>query len=103
MKLKKIAGFAAGAVALFALSTAAQALSITPSSAGVLGRNLGPRNCEPGCVYATFGLTNDGSLQMLYKADAADEGGVPEEESGLFAGSYGTAFFQCAPEFDDQL
>jgi hypothetical protein len=92
MRLKKITAFAASAVALFALSTAVQALSLTPSSPGVIGRNLGPSNCEPGCVYTTFGLTNDGSLTLLYKADAADEGGVPEEEDGSFQDNYSTVF-----------
>jgi hypothetical protein len=84
---RKISGLVATGVALFALSTVAQALSLTPSSTGVIGRNLGPSNCEPACVYDTFGLEADGSLQLLYKQD------VGGPESGSFAGSYSTAFF----------
>lgn len=95
MKIQKIAGFAASVIALFALSTAAQALTLTPASPGVIGRDLGPTNCEPGCVYTTFSLVNDGSLQLLYKQDVG--GG----ESGSFAGSYSTEFFNSPGDPED--
>jgi hypothetical protein len=101
MKIQKIAGFAASVVALFALSTAAQALSLTPASPGVIGRNLGPSNCEPGCVYTTFGLTNDGSLNLLYKADVGDFDRPATIESGSFAGSYNTVFANSAFDPED--
>lgn len=71
----------------------AQALDLSPSTSGVvLGSSLtpptGPANCEPGCVYQAFGLTNDGSLSLLYKADA----GTTVSESGSFALNYSTVF-----------
>lgn len=93
MRLQKIAAFAASAVALLALSTTAQALSISPSTPGVIAAYINPpRNCEPECVYGAFGLANDGSLQLLYKAEAANEGGVPQAEEGSFLSSYSTVF-----------
>lgn len=92
MRLQKIAAIAASAVALLALSTTAQALSITPSTPGVSMYLFPPSNCAPGCVYNAFGLPNDGSLQLLYKADSAREGGTPSNEEGLFASSYSTVF-----------
>ncbi|OQW32185.1 MAG: hypothetical protein A4E20_03435 [Nitrospira sp. SG-bin2] len=66
----------------------AYALDLTPSTTGVFGLNLGPANCEPGCVYNAFGLPNDGSLSLLYKADV----GTTVSEEGTFAGSYSTTF-----------
>ncbi|MFN3681728.1 MAG: hypothetical protein ACK4VP_06780, partial [Nitrospira sp.] len=48
----------------------------------------GPSNCEPGCVYQAFGLVNDGSLSLLYKADV----GTAVSESGSFASNYDTTF-----------
>ena len=60
---------------------------LTPSTAGVFSPNgLGPSNCEPGCVYTAFSLTNDGSLSLLYKGDTS------EPDDGLFAASYDTTF-----------
>jgi hypothetical protein len=89
MKLaSRLVAIAAAGIGLLALSSPAQALSITPSTTGVFGANLGPRNCEPGCVYAAFGQVNDGSLTLLYKADV----GSPVSETGSFAGSYNTVF-----------
>lgn len=66
------------------------ALDLTPSTTGVFGLNLGPSNCEPGCVYSAFGLTNNGSLQLLYKADQVNN--AAPAESGAFATSYSTQF-----------
>ncbi|MGA6826455.1 PEP-CTERM sorting domain-containing protein [Nitrospira sp. NS4] len=71
----------------------AHALGITPSTSGVIpGSSLtpatGPANCEPGCVYRAFGLPNDGSLSLLYKAGQ----GTIVSETGLFATSYTTKF-----------
>ncbi|MBX3703919.1 MAG: PEP-CTERM sorting domain-containing protein [Steroidobacteraceae bacterium] len=88
----KLVAIAAAAIGLVALSAPAQALSINPSTPGVFGLNLGPSNCEPGCVYTAFGLTNDGSLQLLYKSD------VGGPESGSFAGSYNTVFANTATD-----
>lgn len=101
MRLHKIVSFAASAVALFALSTAAQALSLTPASPGVIGRDLGSSNCEPECVYSTFGLTDDGSLQLLYKANVGDFDRPGTTEDGSFAGSYDTVFANSAFDPED--
>lgn len=102
MKIQRIAGFAAGAVALFAFSMAAQALSLTPSSPGMIGIYINPpSNCEPGCIYDAFGLTNDGSLELLYKADVGDEDAPATIESGGFAGSYNTVFSNSAFDPED--
>lgn len=70
--------------------TSAHALSLTPSTSGVFGQNLGSNNCEVGCVYTAFGVPNDGSLQLLYKAD------VGSGDSGTFAASYSTVFSNTA-------
>jgi len=69
MKMQKIAGLGVSIVALFALASAAQALSLTPASPGVIPGDLGPSNCEPGCVYTAFGLANDGSLTLYHEHD----------------------------------
>ncbi len=53
--------------------------ALDPGSAGVFGRDLGPSDCEPECVYSSFGIANDGSLSLLCKAEAANEGGEPED------------------------
>lgn len=102
MKLfSKLVAFAAAGIGLVALSAPAQALTITPSTVGIIPANLGPANCEPGCVYAAFGLVNDGSLTLLYKADVGDEGDPTTTESGSFAGSYDTEFFNSALDPED--
>lgn len=82
-----------GAIALgVGLSgTQVYALDLSPSTSGVvLGSSLTPptssSNCEPGCVYRAFGLPNDGSLSLLYKAN------VGGREEGSFAGNYNTVF-----------
>lgn len=84
-----------GAVALGIGLSGAQvyALDLSPSTAGVvLGSSLTPpttsSNCEPGCVYQAFGLPNDGSLSLLYKADQ----GTTVTEAGTFAANYSTVF-----------
>ena len=69
------------------------ALDVTPLTSGIIaGSSLtpatGPSNCEAGCVYDAFGLTNDGSLNLLYKANQ----GTTVSETGLFAASYTTVF-----------
>lgn len=102
MRLQKIAAFAASAIALFALSTAAEALTLTPTSPGVIGVYVSPpRNCEPGCVYGAFGLANDGSLQLLYKADVGNDDAPATIESGSFAGSYSTVFANTSLDPED--
>lgn len=69
------------------------ALDLSPSTSGVvLGSSLTPptnsSNCEPGCVYRAFGLPNDGSLSLLYKANQ----GTTVTEAGTFAANYSTVF-----------
>jgi hypothetical protein len=92
MSMKKILlGILSAAVVGIAFAGApAHALDLTPSTTGVFGLNLGPANCEPGCVYSAFGLTNDGSLSLLYKADQVNN--ASPTESGTFATSYSTQF-----------
>ncbi len=69
----------------------AYALDLTPSTAGIIGVGTGSAsNCEPGCVYSAFSLTNDGSLSLLYKADQVVN--ASPTESGTFATSYSTQF-----------
>lgn len=57
---------------------------------------MGPSNCEPGCVYQTFGLPNNGSLSLLYKADVGNANAPATIESGAFASSYATTFLNSA-------
>lgn len=100
--LKKISALAASGIALFAMSTAAQALSITPSTPGIVFTFIDPpANCAPGCVYTAFGLVNDGSLQQLYKAEVGNEDNPATTEEGSFAGSYGTEFFNTSLDPED--
>src|SRR5262245_59022686 len=68
----------------------AQALLLTPSTAGVIpGYGYGPSNCEPGCVEEVFDAED---LLLLYKADAPDSLLDPIDESGVFAPWYETTF-----------
>lgn len=99
--MKKILLAALAALVLTAVP--AQALMLTPTTSGMLSGNLGAANCEPGCVYDAFGLLNDGSLSLLYKADVGRDdndprGPAPTAYSGTFAGSYTTVFSNT--EFD---
>ncbi len=72
---------------------------ITPSTLGILSLTLGPpaKNCEPDCVYDAFNLVNDGTLNLLYKAD---QGG---SDSGSFASSYDTTFDNSPSDPADAL
>lgn len=108
MKSNIIKFLAAGVVGLLGMVASAQAdIIITPTTPGIIPGNTltpatGPSNCEPACVYNAFGLTNDGSLSLLYKADfneAPDETETPVAPTytGSFAGSY-TATFNPALE-----
>ncbi len=102
MNMQKIAGFVASAVALFAISTGVQALSLTPSSPGVTSAYVFPAsNCEPGCIYTQYGLANDGSLNLLYKADVGDFDRPATTEDGSFAGSYNTVFANTSLDPED--
>jgi hypothetical protein len=47
-------------------------------------------------VYTAFGLTNDGSLNLLYKADVGTEASPATTYSGTFATSYITTFLGTA-------
>ncbi|CUQ67423.1 PEP-CTERM sorting domain-containing protein [Candidatus Nitrospira inopinata] len=95
MRLNRTFPLLIGAVALgIGLSgTQVYALDLSPSTSGVvLGSSLTPptssSNCEPGCVYRAFGLPNDGSLSLLYKANQ----GTTVTEAGTFAANYSTVF-----------
>lgn len=102
MKLfSKLVAIAAAGIGLVALSAPAQALTITPSTVGVIPANLGPSNCTPACVYAAFGLVNDGSLTLLYKADVGNATNPATVESGTFAGSYNTVFANTSLDPED--
>ncbi len=79
-------------------SQASATIMLTPSTPGIIpGTGLGPSNCEAGCVYDAFGLIDDGSLSLLYKAD---QGGP---ESGSFAGDYTTTFANSSTDPEDAL
>lgn len=90
--MKKISLFLGSAALMFGLASApAYALTLSPSDM-IQGTGLGPSNCEAGCVYDAFGLTDDGSLNLLYKANVGDEMNPATTESGSYMDSYGTIF-----------
>jgi hypothetical protein len=99
MKSMKCAAAVIGALALV-VSTSAQAhaasIVLTPSTAGVIGADLGPANCEPGCVETVFGLPS-GSLAgaLLYKSDLGGS------DSGAFSASYSAAYFNTPNDPQD--
>jgi len=99
--LSKLIAIATAGVGLLALAVPALALTITPSTVGIIPANLGPSNCEPGCVYSAFGLVNDGSLTLLYKRDVPGQNDPIGVESGSFAGSYHTVFANTALDPED--
>lgn len=74
---------------------------LNPSSPGVMGANLGAGNCEPGCIYTAFGLTNaagsEDDLVLYYKAN------VDGSEEGTFAASYETTFDSTPSDPQDAL
>lgn len=92
------------ALTLGLISMQAHALVLTPDTPGVFGQNLGASNCEVGCVYDAFGLTNDGTLTLLYKSEQDDDnlGGIGTD-SGSFASSYQTTFSNTANDPADAL
>ncbi len=79
------------------VGTHAFALNLTPEDMIPGTDEMGPSNCEAGCVYETFGLVDDGSLQLLYKADVG--GG----DSGTYAGDYTTVFNNTPTDPSDAL
>jgi hypothetical protein len=87
MRFSSLPVTAAFAIAAFTFQ--AQALLLTPSTAGVLPGAYGPTNCEPGCIETVF--SEDG-LALLYKADV----GEVVTEEGTFAASYRTTFLNTA-------
>ena len=114
MKSNVMKFLAVGVVGLLgAVGTSQADIIITPATPGIiLGTSLnpvaGPSNCEPACVYNAFGLTNDGSLSLLYKADfneAPDETDTPlaPTYTGTFAGSYTTTFSPALEDPTDAL
>lgn len=95
--MRKILAAAAATVVMGWAGVAnANPIVISPGTAGVTSANLGPNNCEPGCVYTAFGLVNDGTLQLLYKADVGTQTNPATIESGTFAASYSTLFANTA-------
>ena len=83
--------FLTGCVAatLIVIGSRAEAATITLTPADMIPFSLNPpKNCEPGCVYTTFGLVNDGSLgtDPLYKITPG------QSDTGAFAGAYSTVF-----------
>lgn len=100
MKNKFLKLLAVGVLGTMALSAQAAVIQLNPASPGIIGGDTltpptGPSNCEPGCVYDAFGLANDGSLELLYKSDVG--GG----DSGTFASSYNTEFFNTPSDPSD--
>jgi hypothetical protein len=83
------------------VGTSHATIVLTPSSPGVMGANLGSGNCEPGCIYTTFGLTNapgpGDDLVLYYKAN------VDGSEEGTFATSYMTTFANTPTDPEDAL
>jgi hypothetical protein len=82
------------AVAFLLGSTPAHAGTITLTPAEMIPANLGSTNCEPGCVYTAFGLLNDGSLSLYYRANVAPQGQTAAVEEGAspFVAAYNTIF-----------
>jgi hypothetical protein len=100
MKSKFLKLLAVGVLGSMALSAQAAVINLDPTSPGIIGGDTltpptGAANCEPGCVYDAFGLANDGSLELLYKAD------VGSGDSGDFADSYNTVFSNTANDPSD--
>jgi PEP-CTERM motif len=100
-KILKPLAVAAGALFL-SMSAQAAVLSLTPSTLGVIAADLGSSNCEAGCIYTAFGLTNApgtaDDLVLYYKADVS-----PAAESGSFASSYETTFANTSTDPADAL
>lgn len=98
---KQLASVACISVAsLMLASPAAATITLTPTTAGVTGANLGPANCEPGCVETQFGVTD---LTLFYKADVGNVSAPATVESGTFASSYSTVFNNTALDPMDAL
>ncbi len=99
MKSKSVRSFTmflgATALMLGLGSSPVHALLLGPGNM-IEGIGYGPSNCEPGCVYDVFGLPDDGSLNLLYKADVGDQNNPATTEEGIFANSYGTTFSATA-------
>jgi hypothetical protein len=83
------------------VGTSHATIVLTPSSPGMMGANLGAGNCEPGCIYTAFGLTNapgaGDDLVLYYKAN------VGGSEEGTFATSYNTTFANTPTDPEDAL
>lgn len=94
MKLTKVLGLVA-AVAFLAAAPA-QAATITLAPGDMIPANLGPSNCEPDCIYDTFGLDDTViDLELLYKQN------VGGSEAGSFADFYSTEFFNSPTDPQD--
>lgn len=75
----------AAALVLVPMTAAAGTITLTPA-AMIAVHLVPPSNCEPGCVYAAFSLTNNGSLSLLYKSN--NDG----SEAGSLTASYSTTY-----------
>lgn len=90
--MKLISKILVAGCALLGLASAANAtIILTPSTPGVIPgtSDMGPSNCEPGCVNTIFGTSG---LSLLYKSDfnlLTFGFGV---DSGTYASSYTTRF-----------
>jgi hypothetical protein len=59
---------------------------------------MGPSNCEPGCVDTIFGTSG---LSLLYKSN--EDGDLVGSDSGTYAGSYSTWFYNDIGDPGDAL
>lgn len=106
---KTLAPILAGLTLLLVGIQAHAVLSLTPASSGMIAGDTittptGPSNCEAGCIYDAFNLTEDGSLVLLYKSDAPDTGSTGiGSDNGTFASSYQTTFSNTATDPADAL
>jgi hypothetical protein len=87
-------------LALLALAGPANAtIVLTPGGPGVIaGTGLDSADCEPGCVETIFDTSG---LSLLYKSDAG--GGLTGSDTGPYAGSYTTWFFNDIGDAADAL
>ena len=98
--VRRMVGGALGLMVFLALSGPAfsSPIVLTPSTPGVLGIDQpGNNNCEPECVYDAFGLTNDGTLELLYKSD------VGGSDEGAFDEFYNTSYDNTPGDPSDAL
>jgi hypothetical protein len=101
MTLRTLFRSLAAAVLLAAVPAAHAVLLLTPTTAGVIGQDFGPANCEPGCVNTVFGLS--GSNALVNPTDLLYKGNLGGADEGSFAASYSTVFSNSAGDPEDAL